>query len=509
MSWRPLSSVWLRAIAAVSAVTAGCVSPTGDETILVPLASGEASAAPACESARSAALAARASGAVGLGRSTAMLSVVDRSIVGTPGDYTPDTTLPERELELIGSQRARREVAWQIARRVLAPVGVSRTPAGESGASLALWQTWHNKDDLTRIFRRLYPELTPDERSARAPFGAPALDAAWAWNDDAVADFDEWTEQRLDAYRQAVDDADKLAGLGGVQRVAYAPAASRRLLESYPEVLGCRETPEEDLEEGSALTEPPAPCAPAPAFDPVCLTAQFPAAAAQVKATWARLDAGVPLYAFDTSAESLARKLSPAAGATWGEGDRRSETDGAGMYTLVLPNGNRFGLTGLHIMTKELEHWVWITLWWSDRPDEDFGEDRPADFPSPFSHYKLCSVVAFDEADPEPGGGFDADAPSLARALAQTHSGVGGPSWCSNPYIEEGAGNAATNCLGCHQHAGTALRTEDILDAANAAGRSARSRELDTFPSDYVFSVRVGDDLGAMFDETEQHYAAP
>ena len=31
--------------------------------------------------------------------------------------------------------------------------------------------------------------------------------------------------------------------------------------------------------------------------------------------------------------------------------------------------------------------------------------------------------------------------------------------------------------------------------------------ELDTFPADYVFSVRVGDDLGSMFDETEQHYA--
>jgi hypothetical protein len=509
MLTRQLASACLGAAATVGAVASGCVSPTGDATTLTPLESGGASTAPACESARSAAAAAHASDAVGLGRSQATLSVVDRSLVGTPRGYTPDATLPERELELIGSQRARREVAWQIARRVLTPVGVPSTPAGSSGGTLALWQTWHNEDDLTRIFRRLYPDLTPVERSMRAPFPARAIDAAWAWNDGAVADFDEWTGQRLDTYRQAVDDASKVAGLGGVQRVAYAPAASRRLLESYPEVLGCRETPDEELEAGSALTAPATPCAPAPAFDPVCLTAQLPAAAALAKATWARLDTGVPLYAFDTSAESLAVKLAAPAGAAWGEGDRRSEADGAGMYTLVLPNGNRFGLTGLHIMTKELEHWVWITLWWSDRPDEDFGEDRPADFPSPFSHYKLCTVVAFDEADPEPGGGFDADAPSLGRALAQTHSGVGGPSWCSNPYIEEGAGNAATNCLGCHQHAGTGLRTEDILDAANAAGRSARSRELDTFPSDYVFSVRVGDDLGAMFDETEQHYAAP
>jgi hypothetical protein len=496
------SSVVSGAALAVSTVALGCVSPIGDTTTLVP-ADAASPAAPVCNGASPV-----VAEPAGLGRSAAPLSVVDRALVGAPGTYAADPRLPGRELELIGSQRARREAAWQIAARVLAPVDVSSTPAGRTGATLALWQTWHNKDDLTRIFRRLYPELTPEQRSERAHFEPMALDAAWAWNDGAVADFDEWNGQRLDAYRQAVDSSQKLAGLGGVQRVAYAPAASRHLLESYPEVLGCRETADAELEAGAGTPSPVDPCAPAPSFDPVCLTSQFPASAAQVKATWARLGAGVPLYAFDTSAEALARKRVPTAGAAWGDGDRLS-ADGDGMYALELPNGNRFGLTGLHIMTKELEHWVWITLWWSDRPDEDFGEDRPADFPSPFSHYKLCSVVAFDEADPDPSGGFESDAPSLAEALVQTHSGVGGPSWCSNPYIEDGVGNAATNCLGCHQHAGTGLRTEEILEDANAAGRSARARELDTFPSDYVFSVRVGDDLGSMFDETEQHYAAP
>ena len=28
----------------------------------------------------------------------------------------------------------------------------------------------------------------------------------------------------------------------------------------------------------------------------------------------------------------------------------------------AAPNGNRYRLAGLHLMTKELDHWLWITL---------------------------------------------------------------------------------------------------------------------------------------------------
>ena len=98
---------------------------------------------------------------------------------------------------------------------------------------------------------------------------------------------------------------------------------------------------------------------------------------------------------------------------------------------------------------------------------------------------------------------------TLARALGATHAGVGGPTWCSNPYIERGAGNAATNCVGCHQHAGTRLVSEDILADRDAFPDFSRPELRQSFPTDYVFSVRTGDDLGAMFVETEEHYATP
>jgi hypothetical protein len=438
-----------------------------------------------------------------LGQTDQPLSVVDRSLVGGPVQYAADDGLRARESSLYRSQRARREMAWAVAARVLSPVSVSGSLAG---STLPAWQTWHNKDDLTRIFRRLYPELSPDERVNRGRFAEGALDAAWAWNDGAVADFEAWTMERLAAYRDALDTAAKRAGVGGVYRVAYSPAASRHALQSYGEILDCRAS--------DALVEATDPiaataregCGGEPSFAPACLAGQLPATSVLVKATWQRLDAGIPFFAYDTSAESLEAKLAPDGPIAWGDGDRPSLPLEDEMYTLELPNGNRFGLTGLHIMTKELEHWVWVTLWWSDRPDEDFGADRPANFPAPFAHYKLCSVISFDEGDADPAGGFDLDHASLARALEVTHAGAGGATWCSNPYIERGDGNLSTNCIGCHQHAGTRLRSEEILADPVAFPDFSRGKVRTSFPSDYVFSVRTGDDLGAMFEETEDYY---
>lgn len=437
-----------------------------------------------------------------LGSDRAALTVIDRSLVGSARQYPADSSLRSRELELETSQRARRAAAWAVAGRVVAPVELDRPLGPESNRELRLWQTWHNADDLTRIFRRLYPELTPDERAQRAPFDPAAIDAAEAWNEGAVADFEQWTAERIADYASAIDSAPRQAGIGGIYRVAYAPAASRHVLENYTGLLDCRDS-DERVE---AAPEPAAGCG-SPSFEPACLTGQFSEASVLVKAIWQRLDAATPLAAYDTSAEALAQKLAPDGTFNWGEGDRPAAPGEGEMFTLELPNGNRFGLTGLHIMTKELEHWVWATLWWSDRPDEDFGADRPADFPAPFDHYKLCSVVAFEEGDPDPQGG--ADDASLARALEVTHAGAGGPTWCSNPYIERGDGNASTNCIGCHQHAGTRLVSEDILADRAAFPDFSRTQLRESFPTDYVFSVRTGDDLGAMFVETEEHYAGP
>lgn len=441
-----------------------------------------------------------------IGRRAAALTVVDRSLVGSPASYVADPTLQERSALLGRSQRERREVAWQIAERVLEPVHLPEglVPAA-AGATLPAWQTWHAKDDLTRIFRHLYPTLSPSEKAARTPFSPEAITEARRWNDGAIDDFADWTFERLLEYQAAIGDELELHGLGGIYRVSYNEAASRHWLGSYPEVLGCRETGSAEATELDAAEPGSGACShgePSPA----CLSGDFPVDSVMVKASWRRVDGAAPLPVFDTSAAALERRLTTEHAFAWGAPDSHANPSSDDIYTLRLPNGNTFRLVALHIMTKELDQWFWTTLWWSAQPDEDFGADRPSTLPHPFRNYKLCAVTAFDEADPDPGGGFALDHPSLARALAATHQRVGGPTWCSNPYLEEGEGNAATNCIGCHQHAGTRLSPEQILADPERFPDFGRTEQRVTFPSDYAFAVNTGDNLGAMFEETEDHF---
>ncbi len=437
-----------------------------------------------------------------VGRARAALSVADRALVGAPAGYQPDLALAARITELARSQEQRRQAAWSIAKRVLTPVPLSEA-VPFAPATLPAWQSWHDEEDLTRIFRHLYPELSSSERAARAPFSDAAIDEAWRWNDGAIADFESWTVARWEAYRAAIDERSELAGIAGIRRVAYAPAASRHFIESYPELLGCADENSSDHPE--LFANPASGCEAASAA-PACLSATFPRASTLVKADWRRTGIGTPLPTFDTSASALGRRLSAGGSFSWAEPDGEADPGEDQIYTLKLPNGNVYRLAGLHIMTKELDHWFWLTLWWSPDPDSDFGADRPDAVPAPFGNYKLCSVVDFIENDPDPTGGFAASQPSLGAALARTHSGVGGPSWCSNPYIERGDGNAMTNCIGCHQHAGTGLTPLEILADGAQFPEFGRALVRDDFPSDYVFDAAAGDDLRAMFEETEDHY---
>lgn len=472
----------------------GCASDGGAEVATTsPASAGGGEPDPACT----------------IGSAARPLSVIDRSLVGGPSSYVPDASLRERASELRRSQRSRRSLAWSIAERVLTPVTLARALPVDP-ASLPAWQTWHAKDDLTRIFRRLYPELSPEEQRAGGRFSSAAIDEAWAWNDGSIEDFPEWTSERRAAYEAALEDASDIAGLGGIYRVTYSPAASRHWLESYVEVASCEDAVARGEDPGALAPEPaPVSGACASSRPTPCLTSEFPSSAVIIKASWRRADLGTGLPAYDTSAAALARRLAPDGALSWDEPDYQAEPAPGEIYTVRLPGGNVFVLTGLHIMSKELDDWFWITLWWSADASGDFGADRPASLPAPFQSYKLCTVTAFDEEDPDPAGGFAADHPGLAEALAVTHTGERGATWCSNPYIERGAGNALTNCIGCHQHGGTGLRTEDLLADGERFPGNTRLRVREFFPSDYVFGATLGDDIGAMITSTRDHFAAP
>jgi hypothetical protein len=230
-----------------------------------------------------------------------------------------------------------------------------------------------------------------------------------------------------------------------------------------------------------------------------------------IKAQWARVGLGnedIPV--FDTDAEALGRRLAETASNDWGDiGDRRADPGPEDIYTIKLRTGAVFRLTGLHIMTKELRHWQWITLWWSDKPNDDFGADRPAGFdelPGFWSNYKMCAVTAFTEGDDDPASRYP-EQPSLAQALSATAQG-GEPTWCSNPYIEHGRGNAKTNCIGCHQHGGATvdldwdddgtldeLDLEKVIDDETKFPEHGRLQIRDVFPADYLWSFSRIDDF--------------
>ena len=223
---------------------------------------------------------------------------------------------------------------------------------------------------------------------------------------------------------------------------------------------------------------------------PTCLDGPQPRDAVIVKADWHRV-LGDPLPTYDTSAARMTQRLTSDA-PLWTD-DGGASPDVTQIYTATLPTtGEVFRMPGMHIMTKELDHWMWITLWWSPDPDSDFGADRPAAIaalPGPWKNYKMCAVAGYVEGDPDPRGGFDGSLGDSLAAVSAARGGTGAPSWCSNPYIELGDGNAATNCIGCHQHGGTDLLPEAILADQPHFGST---RVRNNFFTDYTWAIKGG-----------------
>jgi cytochrome c553 len=201
-----------------------------------------------------------------------------------------------------------------------------------------------------------------------------------------------------------------------------------------------------------------------------------------------------PIPTYDTSAGPLAAKL---ADGTFGDGDGQADPGPDDIYTMRLAPGLSTRLVALHITTKELRDWFWITLFWSDQPDSDFGADRPARLDAgPFRNYKMCVTTAYEENDPAPGASFEAAHPSLAASLSAA-AAHGPATWCSNPYLETAEHAARTNCIGCHQHGGTNETSDTVLQNPAAFPDSGRKKVRDNFPVDYAFSTHGALDLAA------------
>ncbi len=526
-----------------------------------------------------------------LGTASSSATIQDRKVLGGATPYAADLGLAARDEELRTSIGARRAAAWQAVAKVLAPSPLAATVA--NAPVIPAWHTWFGRDDFDRVFKKLYRDLGPTARRARADLDTATIDAGFVWNTTALDEVPEWTAQRYQDYLAAIDSQDKAQGIGGVNRVGYSPGAMRELLHSYTQQYACRIDAPPDAftvqpgREGSmvaahealALTgcewkvlgpyvaaagakvtvtstgdgdadvyvrrgAAPEPhefdcrsaggtstekCsvdggglvyvavfgAAASAVDvevsyrsedvalPTCLAEEMPRDAVLVKSDWRRQLPGENLPTFDTSAARMRERLD--GNAAWTD-DGSANPDATAIYTATLPNGNTFRMPALHVMTKELDHWMWITLWWSPNPDTDFGEDRPAavaNLPGPWKNYKMCAVSAYEEGDPDLRGGFTG---TLGDSLAAVTGGPDTPSWCSNPYLELGEHNAGTNCIGCHQHGGTAVKPVEVLEMQH----NGTTRVRNNFFTDYLWAIQggQGEDLSALVQAEVDYWDA-
>jgi hypothetical protein len=400
---------------------------------------------------------------------------LDRYLLGRAAPYPADPPVRGRAEALEASMAKRRKAAWSIVEKVVAPVPiVTATAAGETIA-LPRFHTWYSRDDFLPMFDFLFRKLTDAEKIDRAPFSEDRIARIFPWNAIMAPTLPSFSQEKLEQRLHEIELPDGPASLGGDGRTLMSPGYVAHLLRSYRPIVECAAPPGAD--EG--------PFAP-------CLAGEFPRDAVAVKTRW--MLSSSPIPTFDTSAGSLAAKL---AGGTFGPGDGQANPGPDAIYTMRLNPTLTTRLTALHIMTKELRDWFWITLFWSDDPDSDFGADRPESLASgPFRNYKMCVTTAYEERDPAPGASFEAQHPDLAASLAV--AAAQGPStWCSNPYLETAEHAAKTNCIGCHQHGGTGETTGTVLADPIAFPDSGRVKVRHNFPVDYAFSTHGGLDLAA------------
>lgn len=428
---------------------------------------------------------------------------VERVIIGKAKPYSPDRTLDSKIDLLTQSQKARREVAWKALAKILkdARLAENEVEVDDRKPKLPAFRTWYQKDDVERMFARLYEAHGKEARKNRKAFTNAQIEGVIEWN---ASDRGSWSEEQYFERVKQAGTAAQVQGLGGNSRVSYSPGMVKHLLTRYATLTKCAR--------GEVADDPNAPPVSAKNFS-TCFDDEFPKDAAVVKASWLRADFGLKVPVRPTTPEALKERLAGTKDeGGWGKGAPADEQapDEKSIYTVKMSDGATFRMPALHLVTKELREWLWITIWWSPDPDTDFGADRPEEIKrlaGPWKNYKMAVTVAYEEKDPDPTGGYPTGPGSLGDALEATYAGAGGPTWASNQYIERGAHNAQTNCIGCHQHAGTTLLSEDILADSARFPEAGRTKVRKNFPADYVFAAaQPPESIAQMMQSQLDHY---
>jgi hypothetical protein len=339
------------------------------------------------------------------------LNALDRHILGVAPEYAAKADLKARTAALAQSHYERRRVGWSVAARALRPLSV---PSLQQ--SIPLFLSWYSSEETVVLFDKGWSNFSLSEQKNKSLFSSQTIQELFLWNPQRAKDLPSWSEERYQKRLAELSTPQRITSLGQNTRVLLSPALVGSTLANYSSLASCGQ-PDTTASHASQNTTP-------------CFREAAPIEAVAAKASW--MPTGEAMAVYDTSAETLARTL---ARGTWGEGDRKKDPEDKEIFTMHLSATEGQRLTALHLVTKELEHWIWVTLWWSDDPKTDFGADRTEDFQAlgePWQHYKMCVVTDYQEQDPDARGGSKEE--SLARALSVVKSTSNGTSWCSNPY---------------------------------------------------------------------------
>lgn len=339
---------------------------------------------------------------------------------------------------------------------------------GNSLPPLENWQTWYSGEDIKRLFQYLYEGLGKEGRLQRAPFAPAAIDQAFRWHDSEQFLDPAWDQTSFQRWLASYEGPLMERAIPGLNKMLINREAGHFILSHYALLFTC-------LRDVSARSN--------------CMALRWPKGAALLKTAWRRSGQGVAFQSFATDAASLDRQLKAP---QWLPQENWQPPAGTS-YALQTPSGQTFHLTGMHLMLKLEDDWLWSSIWLGPLAAQDLAVDHGEGLAS----YRLCSVSSFaspldikrdDEAK------WPLPLQESAAILRQNQIA----NWCSNPYLEVGKNNQKTNCIACHQYAGLPWSRDEITRRLHFDLPSMQKPSSELGPADFVWSLLNGPDALAL-----------
>ncbi|MBA7465774.1 hypothetical protein ES707_00945 [subsurface metagenome] len=411
--------------------------------------------------------------------------------IGRGKDYVPSTVDAQTLFnDLEGSMKKRRDFAWKVIEQVLQPVKIKLLD-GVTEVEVPLWQTWYEgrptggagNREIDKVFELYFKKLKPVlATNPNADVGPVVADTIKEFSTKDLSS--SLTDDNLSSVLHQFAGAAVAGKLLGQGTTMFSPSFLEHALKQARKIDGCKRNV------ATADRDPPSPTQFSHCIE------EFPRSAVMIKTSWRPLANRIPQH--DTGAAAMSKIIKEG---TWpgpGRADLQPalvDPDRSQIYTNITSQGSEWALTGIHFVTKDVREWVWVTLWWDPDGSKDFGADRPASINSlnggVWNNYKMCVSSAFAERDPQPWSAYTGAQVSLGASIKAVYDaiqaqidtgavsrpqdfdhffggtpnpfelrGALGPwpaphntqsSWCSNPNVEQHAGNARTSCIGCHQ----------------------------------------------------------